>query len=244
MNTWYGYVYETENLIERKFYVGMHSYPEFDSKYLGSGSRLLKAITEYGRESFVVKPLVFVSTIEDLNVFEQKLITQYREKYGKEFLYNVAPGGYHSGFAGQRRGPMSSETKRKISISNTGKRRTEDVKKQMSLSRIGVPFSREAKKRMGLAAKKRALREIKEGSRLGYWLGKKLTESHKISLSIARRGLRHSQETKDRMSASMKSRIGAKYLKPRRYPEINVLFDSELWIPDCAKSVTPVFIDS
>lgn len=49
----YGIIYKTTNLVNGKIYIGQHrcDTDEFDG-YLGSGSEILKAIDEFGKENF------------------------------------------------------------------------------------------------------------------------------------------------------------------------------------------------
>lgn len=46
----YGYIYETENLINGKKYIGLHRWNEnkLDESYLGSGVALVKAVKNTG----------------------------------------------------------------------------------------------------------------------------------------------------------------------------------------------------
>ena len=67
---------------------------------------------------------------------------------------------------GLKRHPLSEETKKKISLANVGKKRTEDAKKKMSIaatgrpsSKKGVPDSKETCFKKSVAAKNR--RKIK-----------------------------------------------------------------------------------
>ena len=48
----YGYIYKTTNKINGKIYIGQHRCDHFDESYIGSGSRLLKAVKKYGRCCF------------------------------------------------------------------------------------------------------------------------------------------------------------------------------------------------
>ena len=59
----YGYIYITTNLINNKKYIGCHKSPEFDFKYIGSGSALQQAIKKYGKENFDCKILESINNV-------------------------------------------------------------------------------------------------------------------------------------------------------------------------------------
>jgi len=46
----YHFLYKTTNLINNKYYYGMHSTYKLDDGYLGSGNRLRYSIRKYGKE--------------------------------------------------------------------------------------------------------------------------------------------------------------------------------------------------
>lgn len=88
-----GYIYLTTNLINNKMYIGKHERQKYDSKYYGSGKILQKAIEKYGIENFKNEILYEANSTEELNIYEKKYIMEYREKFGKNNLYNIANGG-------------------------------------------------------------------------------------------------------------------------------------------------------
>lgn len=48
----FGYIYLTTNLKNNKIYIGQHRASQYDTKYIGSGKLLKRAIKKYGKESF------------------------------------------------------------------------------------------------------------------------------------------------------------------------------------------------
>ena len=67
----YHYLYKTTNLINEKFYVGMHSTDNLEDGYLGSGKYLRNSINKYGRDNFKHEILEFFKNRKDL-VFKEE----------------------------------------------------------------------------------------------------------------------------------------------------------------------------
>lgn len=178
----YYYVYKTTNLINKKFYYGVHkSKTYFDSKYLGSGVLLKKAIALYGQESFEIEVIQYFDTYENALKFENTIITP--ELILSENCYNLNIGGAGGSFPGHvknfNRNPVSEETRKKISRTLTGKsyltengrkqlseaskgnsymkgktfKHTEDAKKRISKNRSGIPIPNDLRIKMGQARK-------------------------------------------------------------------------------------------
>lgn len=87
----YGYIYLTENLLNGKYYVGQHKSDIFDPSYLGSGLRIKRAISKYGRNSFTVKMVQESTSAEELNRLEIEHIARFKDK--GYVLYNITTGG-------------------------------------------------------------------------------------------------------------------------------------------------------
>lgn len=90
----YGYIYETENLINGKKYIGLHKWAEntIDESYLGSGVALVKAVKKYGSENFKCRILQFCETKEELEKQEIFWIDYYNA-VSSERYYNMSEGG-------------------------------------------------------------------------------------------------------------------------------------------------------
>jgi hypothetical protein len=118
----FNYFYKTTNLINEKFYYGVHASNSLNDKYLGSGKMILRAIKKYGRENFKKEILHELEDFKKALEFEFKFIT--KEILKNPLCYNINPGG-KGGSPKGRRSPMkgkfhSAESKIKISKSEMG----------------------------------------------------------------------------------------------------------------------------
>jgi group I intron endonuclease len=120
------YLYRTENLINGKFYIGIHSglkNPE-DDGYLGSGTKFLKAVKKYGKSNFRKIVLYTFKSRQEAKMKERELVNE--EMVADRRCYNIAIGGD----GGSKH---TEEAKRKIGDASKGKPNlwmaTEDGKK-------------------------------------------------------------------------------------------------------------------
>ncbi len=87
----YHYLYKTTNVINGKFYYGMHSTDNLEDGYKGSGTLLRRSINKYGYDNFVIEILEFFETREALVEAEKKLVTEYQVSDSN--CMNLKPGG-------------------------------------------------------------------------------------------------------------------------------------------------------
>jgi hypothetical protein len=87
----YHFIYKTTNLLNGKYYVGMHSTSNMKDGYLGSGTRLRRAIRKYGKENFRLEILEFFDSREALVLREKELVNEALLK--DEMCMNLKPGG-------------------------------------------------------------------------------------------------------------------------------------------------------
>jgi hypothetical protein len=87
----YHYLYKTVNLINEKFYYGMHSTDNLEDGYKGSGTLLKRSINKYGINNFVIEILEFFNTRKALVEAEKKLITEIQVQDSN--CMNLRPGG-------------------------------------------------------------------------------------------------------------------------------------------------------
>lgn len=121
----YGYVYLTTNLINNKKYVGQHRSEKFDPNYKGSGKRLKNAIKKYGIENFNTVLIEECVDKVDMDNKEKYYISACNAVIDDNY-YNIALGG-----SGAQVLFQTPETKRKISLANKGKKRTEEMNVRM-----------------------------------------------------------------------------------------------------------------
>ncbi len=87
----YHFVYKTTNLINEKYYIGIHSTKNINDGYLGSGKKLLLSVKKYGPDNFKLEILEFVNTRELLVEREKEIIDSELLKDPK--CMNLRPGG-------------------------------------------------------------------------------------------------------------------------------------------------------
>lgn len=185
MNNSIGYIYCTTNLINGKLYIGKRQISSFDSKYLGSGIHLSRAVNKYGKDSFSAMPLLFVRSADELNLQEKKMISTYRKALGEESLYNIAEGG--EGGITWKNGAYPESTRLKMSLQRKGIRKSKEHIEKIRISNIGknkgnpsprrgVTLSQEIKDKIG------ASRKLRPANRKGVVL----SEEVKKNMSAAR----------------------------------------------------------
>ena len=87
----YNYFYKITNLLNGHYYYGIHSTDNMNDGYMGSGSRIKRAIKKYGIENFEKEVLKFFDTREELAEYEADVVTE--ELVHDNNCYNVSCGG-------------------------------------------------------------------------------------------------------------------------------------------------------
>jgi hypothetical protein len=201
------FVYLTTNLVNNKKYIGDHSTDSLNDGYLGSGRPYFKnALKKYGKEKFKREILEFFPTKKEAFNAQEKYIEQYNTLIPNG--YNMSPRGGNNCSGG-----ISKEGIEKISISNIGKKFSEEHKKKLSNSHKNIkyffrkPMSIEAKQKISLAntGKKRTSEQLEQMSQAH--LGIKLSKEAKDKLSKSKTGTKASEETRKILSESHKGQI-------------------------------------
>jgi hypothetical protein len=87
----YHYIYKTTNMLNGKYYYGMHSTDNLNNDYFGSGRRLKRSLNKYGKENHKVDIIEFLSNRKSL-VDREKEIVNLNE-VAKENCMNLRIGG-------------------------------------------------------------------------------------------------------------------------------------------------------
>lgn len=157
----YGYVYITTNLINGRQYIGQHSGDSFDKRYHGSGTTLQKAMKKYGKQNFKTEVLEWAKTAENLNELEIYWISLF-DAVNSERFYNITIGGEALG-AGESHPcygkPLSEERKHNLIAHNHNRVFSEETRKKISIANTGNSLSLEHKQKLiqsNLGNRKRA----------------------------------------------------------------------------------------
>lgn len=87
----YHYFYKITNVINNKFYYGVHNTSNIDDGYMGSGFALKKAIIKYGVENFKKDIIKFFETEDEAFAYEKEIVNEDMIK--NEDCYNIQIGG-------------------------------------------------------------------------------------------------------------------------------------------------------
>jgi predicted GIY-YIG superfamily endonuclease len=84
-------VYQVENQINSRLYVGVHKTVDPNDDYMGSGKLIKRAIQKHGVENFAKKILLVTEDKSEAFALEKQLVTLDRIEAGE--LYNLKEGG-------------------------------------------------------------------------------------------------------------------------------------------------------
>ncbi len=91
----YNFFYKTQNLLNGKFYCGIHSTDDLNDGYLGSGFNIKESIKKYGKENFLRDILIFFESREKAFEYEESFLNE--EVLSDSQCYNISPGGNRGG---------------------------------------------------------------------------------------------------------------------------------------------------
>ena len=106
----YHFIYKTANIVNDKFYIGMHSTDNLDDGYIGSGKRLGYSIRKYGLENHKFEILEFLPSREELKKREAEVVNE--ELLTNPLCMNLKFGG-EGGWDHLTNDPMMHEVRSK-----------------------------------------------------------------------------------------------------------------------------------
>lgn len=191
----YHLVYKTTNLINNKYYIGVHSTNKIKDYYKGSGHVIKSALKKYGFKNFLFKILQFCETREEALELEKLIVT---EKFlNSPDVYNIRIGGY---------GGVTTHTnnsREKISKSKIGIPRSEETKNKIRESLKGRKQSKETlEKRKGWKHTPEAITKIRNASKKRRYSKEVIEKRNK-----SRSWYRHSEQTKEKMRQKALNRL-------------------------------------
>ena len=115
----YHIIYKTICLINKKYYIGMHSTDNLDDGYMGSGKALKFSIKRYGKENHRVEILEMVQSRELLGEREKAIVTLNKVRDGN--CMNLKVGGI-GGFMKKGKKNKKKSTLKKRIVKSRGKK--------------------------------------------------------------------------------------------------------------------------
>ena len=193
------YVYRIDNLINGKFYIGVHSGEKNPSEdnYCGSGKNIKAAIKKYGKNNFSKLILGVFGSRKEADDKEKELVSE--DLLSDPTCYNIILGGTGNFWVKKsrefkKRQPLSLETRVKISNAQLGKSKPKhsiEANKAKSLRQAGKPnlFMRspEGKKVIEKIADI-AKKNYASGKRIHHYKGKHRSEEDKQKISNSLKG--------------------------------------------------------
>ena len=126
-------VYLTTNLINNNIYVGVHRTKKLMDDYIGSGTRIKRAIKKYGVENFKKEIIAVFNNKEDMLRKEAEIVNSDFLKRGN--VYNIDKGGNGGGsWEGKHH---TEETKAKMRAKANRQPRSEESRRKMRIAWIG-----------------------------------------------------------------------------------------------------------
>lgn len=87
----YHFIYKTTNIINDKFYIGMHSTDNLNDNYIGSGKILWYSVKKYGRDNFKFEILEFLPDRKSLKNREMEIVNE--NMLSNQKCMNIKKGG-------------------------------------------------------------------------------------------------------------------------------------------------------
>lgn len=120
------YFYKTVNIVNGKFYYGIHRTNRLNDSYLGSGNAFRKALAKHGEQNFKKEILKFFDSEGELIAFESLIVDDKMVKNRQ--CYNILKGGHNPAIS-----QKTSESLKEHWNSPAGK----EMRKQLSIRASG-----------------------------------------------------------------------------------------------------------
>ena len=202
------FLYKTTNLINNKFYYGIHESNNSNDSYLGSGTGIKRAVAKYGENNFSREIIQFFDSKEEAFEFEKNFVTQ--ELVNNPQCYNMNVGGkggfHHINSIGMNKGannPMKNPESKNKNIESRKKARENLSEEELeNLKKIWMKNLQIAiDKQKGVPKTLETRRKLSEANR-----GKKLSEETKKKIGLIHKGKKDSSETKEKKRKNAKER--------------------------------------
>ena len=210
-------VYKTTRQSTGEYYIGVHSTHNINDTYMGSGDRIKRLITKYGKSDFVRITLVECTTRADALKREADILTN--EVLNDPLCLNITVGGKGNPAGGHG---ISDDARAKLRLIHLGKSKSEETRKRISESKKGIP-----------SPLKGASRSMEIRNRISAGLmGRVVSDSTKEKISRARTGQPRSPETIEKIRAASKAKRHTEETKARMRGRV---FECVV-CPHCGKS--------
>ena len=184
----YHYFYKITNNVNGKFYYGIHSTSDLEDGYMGSGTRLFRAIAKYGIESFTKEILQFFDSREEASLHESKIVNV--DMINDPMCYNLRTGGDVARLPGGRISRESIEKRQR-----TIKERQKDPE---YVRRVFENRSKACSKPKPAGFGEKVSKRQKGKKRPQFW-GVPKSEEHRRKISESLRGRHLSEEHKSKL---------------------------------------------
>jgi hypothetical protein len=125
----YHYIYKTTNLINGKYYIGMHSTSNLEDGYIGSGTYLKRSINKYGKENFKFEIIEYCPNRKSLKEREKELVNE--DFISNLLCMNLKTGG-DGGNLGKNGKPLGGDKFKKANLYWEIPENKERLRKRMS----------------------------------------------------------------------------------------------------------------
>lgn len=186
----YHIVYKTIRLSTGEYYIGIHSTNDLNDKYMGSGDRIKRIISKYGKDDLQRIILKECASRKEALEHEHQLVTV--DLLEDPLCLNTTVGGKGNPNGGHS---ITEGAKSALSSLHRGKVLSEETKRRISESKKGQPSKLKGQQRSNAVRQK-----ISDGLK-----GRVVSDETKKKLSDANLGKRRPEEVTEKIR---KARIG------------------------------------